>query len=219
MADNAQSTFIRVGPNGEITYDFEGHISAQGINLPQSSSGLIPEEAEPDSVVGWYDVNNKIKSFIYGYANSHLVLYGGNSSALPGTARLDIHSATNNLDHAYLRAFLSNLPTEILIYDDQERSKFYQAVNNLRHVQNSGLVEIEFPGGTPKSNVVTISHGLGETPSDIQLTASRTEAAEALAEPVIIDGSLTSTTFKVRLLGSVAFAAGSKIKVYWQAST
>lgn len=86
-----------------------------------------------------------------------------------------------------------------------------------RRLWNSGLVEPEFAGGTVKSSVVTVNHGLGVVPGNIELTVLRSEAGEVLMVPHIISGSENSTSFKVGVLGSSAFGAGVKAPVKWRA--
>ena len=81
-----------------------------------------------------------------------------------------------------------------------------------------GEVEVETTPGSVKSAVLTVNHKLGVVPTDIQLTAQRSEAAEVLFEPIVIEGSATSTQFKVRGLSSSPFATAVKVKVYWRAS-
>jgi hypothetical protein len=81
-----------------------------------------------------------------------------------------------------------------------------------------GEVEVETTPGSVKSAVLTVNHKLGVVPSDIQLTAQRSEAAEVLFEPVVIEGSATATQFKIRGLSSGPFASAVKVKVYWRAS-
>jgi hypothetical protein len=81
-----------------------------------------------------------------------------------------------------------------------------------------GEVEVETTAGSVKSAILTVTHKLGAVPTDIQLTTMRSEAAEALFEPVVIEGSATSTQFKIRGISSSPFATAVKIKVYWRAS-
>jgi hypothetical protein len=81
-----------------------------------------------------------------------------------------------------------------------------------------GEVEVETTVGSVKSAITTVTHKLGAVPSDIQLTALRSEAAEVLFEPVVIEGSATSTQFKIRGLSSSAFATAVKVKIYWRAT-
>jgi hypothetical protein len=81
-----------------------------------------------------------------------------------------------------------------------------------------GEVEVETTPGSSKSAILTVTHKLGAAPTDIQLTAQRSEAAEVLFEPVVIEGSATPTQFKIRGLSSGPFATAVKVKVYWRAT-
>ncbi|MTD43862.1 hypothetical protein GKE82_05965 [Conexibacter sp. W3-3-2] len=49
MADSSQPTFIKVGPNGEISYEFDGRLIARGVDLLAATAG--PEPA--DRLIRW----------------------------------------------------------------------------------------------------------------------------------------------------------------------
>lgn len=79
------------------------------------------------------------------------------------------------------------------------------------------LVELEVKGEGTVTEILVVFHKLVVAPTSIQLTAVRSEAGTALAEPVVISGSVTDTQFKVRVLWAATVPAGTKIPVYWRA--
>lgn len=81
----------------------------------------------------------------------------------------------------------------------------------------AGIAEPETNGGV-RTNILKVVHGLGVTPTDIQLTRITSEASEVLVQPVVITGSVNATDFMLRGIGSAALSAGQKIPIYWRAS-
>jgi hypothetical protein len=71
--------------------------------------------------------------------------------------------------------------------------------------------------GTARTKILTVTHGLGVVPADIQLTRITSEVSEIVIQPVIINGSVTSTQFKVRGISTTAILSGQKIPIYWRA--
>src|SRR4051812_34771973 len=43
MADSIQNTFVRVAPDGTVTYDFAGHVHAQGLDLDAGTNATPPD--------------------------------------------------------------------------------------------------------------------------------------------------------------------------------
>lgn len=81
---------------------------------------------------------------------------------------------------------------------------------------NSSNGSAEFPGGTTTSNIVTVNHGLGVTPTGVDVI---TEASEAATVPItarVILASRNSTSFKVRLYGPVEISK-TTINFIWTA--
>ncbi len=82
-----------------------------------------------------------------------------------------------------------------------------------------GASETSWGVAGKKSDVITVTHGLGRVPTSVQLTALRSEAGEVLFEPVVIAGSLTKTQFKWRILASGEVGVGIKCPITWAAFT
>jgi hypothetical protein len=79
-----------------------------------------------------------------------------------------------------------------------------------------GETSIKFAGGTTISEIKTINHGLGITPVYVNAFLLRSEASTVPFTASLIEGSLNSTSFKLRLFSPTA-TAETTIKVLWKA--
>lgn len=83
-------------------------------------------------------------------------------------------------------------------------------------LSDGGIVETE-TNGAATTNVVTVSHALGTVPRSITMTRITSEGSSILVQPIVITGSVTTTQFKMRAIGSIALAAGQVLSFYWHA--
>lgn len=113
----------------------------------------------------------------------------------------------------------SGLPSTIGRSFAQLQNTWNQLKSVLQKVPRSegGVAEVEADGVNRPTKITTVTHNLGIVPTDIQLTAQRSEVGVELMEPVEIQGSRTATQFKIRGLGGVVFSAGVKVPINWRA--
>lgn len=84
---------------------------------------------------------------------------------------------------------------------------------------NSGEAKLEWAVKAVKSSTLTITHGLGiaPLPGGISLTLLTSEASLAVVDCRILEGSITSTQFKVIAHANLEVEAGTKLGLYWTA--
>jgi len=85
-------------------------------------------------------------------------------------------------------------------------------------ITQSGTAEITWTAEGQKSDVITVLHDLKLEPKAVQLTLWRSEATEVAVVPGLVEGSKSATQFKIKAIGSIKIAAGTKIKVDWTAT-
>ncbi len=64
--DTAFPTLVKLNPDGTVSFDFDGHIHAQGLDLDEADT----DTPDPINKVGWFEQpGNTERSFIAGYRN------------------------------------------------------------------------------------------------------------------------------------------------------
>lgn len=179
-----------INPNGTIKYDFEGHIKALGLDLPE---GLDYSELinEVKSLISWEDESGTDHTFIGAVerlepelekhhflilrANAQntedggsiwLEAYGG---AKGGTVAMRLQPSTG-LGPSQVGVVVKGAGA--LVLDSENNSSFPQLPVDDHRVQNRGKDSVTFTASA-FSNTITVGHELPETPSAILLTASK----------------------------------------------
>jgi hypothetical protein len=117
MPDSYQADFgQRIGPNGELTYDFNGHVHATGLDLDAGTTGSPPD----DRKIRWLrQADGGVAAQVYGYSaggGDALALRAGDPATPTG---LEISSVLGDREITAL-AF----PQQERILDEQGRSDF-----------------------------------------------------------------------------------------------
>jgi hypothetical protein len=81
---------------------------------------------------------------------------------------------------------------------------------------NGGNSSLTWPGGTQLSNAVTIAHGLGSSPTSVQITPFLTLAA--VFDPVFSVTAVDATNITVQALNAAGVpGAGTSAAFFWHA--
>lgn len=87
-----------------------------------------------------------------------------------------------------------------------------------------GPTEVAFGQGTLKwsaaaekmaSEILTVNHSMERTPTSVVGLFFASEASETILALRVIEGSLTSTQFKIRGYGAVTIAKSTEVKFMW----
>jgi hypothetical protein len=85
MAESAAPAGGRVvDPDGTIHYDFDGHISAKGVDLPVSPAVSLPEDVPPANAISWLAADGGFVARVWGDTRGGLSLYGAGGILLNG---------------------------------------------------------------------------------------------------------------------------------------
>lgn len=184
MADRLSPTFIKVGPNGEITYEFEGHVVATGVDLPADTTGapiddnrirwireadgvVVAEQYAVDTPAGSGLTIRNYKRDGAAASPSRVALQAMADDAVSGFdgyATFTVEVNRNAAGPVEAEALLDlNGVRQARILDELGRSDFVQVAGGGfgAHRQiNRGAATVTFPGGSPFSVPANIAHGL-----------------------------------------------------------
>lgn len=203
---------LKVLPNGEIVYEFEGVIVATGLKLFEGNA------SEPDFTksVQWIEAATGLaRELLYGYkaGEGHVLLISTKAGGADETGMtLEAHPT---LSFAQINIFARTAFKTLL--DANEKSDFTQNVGLLKRTIQGGTVLVKFPVESFVSETVTVNHGLGTAVFSLQLTSGASEASLVPVTPRYIEGAKTANTFKFKLLCNVKVTAGTEILVDWLA--
>jgi hypothetical protein len=190
MPDTAIDNFVTVDTAGNITFNFTGHIKALGIDFDEYRG---PGPAPDNNIIQWSDSSGLITEYIQGLDPDSLGFFKsilGLVSIVPtgdglgktaaeiqivaeGKATAPIHISTITVESGVagglgaIDAAITEGPINVAarIIDINQNSKFLQLIKVANHQLAFGTgVSIGFAGNT-KSNISTVSHGLGVVPS------------------------------------------------------
>lgn len=208
MPDDAQPTFIGIGPKGEITYEFEGVIKALGISLRE----LV--ESEGINRIEWLNKNNVAKQVIQGRTvlseTLHTLLLEAIGSV--GSGKLQLEGSDLGLNLARFVAIAGG--QSVIVLNGNDESDFLQLTETKKRKTSFGQVNVTFEAGALLSNNVEISHGLGVVPQSIIATSNGAPGASDVGTANIF--APTNVKFT---LNAVRPAAAAKVTYpfSWQA--
>jgi len=214
MSSSAPMMGMRVAADGAITYDFDGHISAQGIDLPVAVNG----ELDPKRAIRWLRENGDPA------VSMSATDFGGTADVTRLLFRVESETGLYASALA-LRTADSEGPADLVatlmdpgglakktILDSQGRSNFLQLLATVDRKIDFGSTSINWPGGSAAN--VEIKHGLGVVPVAVLAINSSAPAFWG----VIVDVGVKT---KEKFLTSLAFASeegpvvGSKLTLDW----
>jgi hypothetical protein len=154
MSDGASSLGgQKVGADGKVTYDFEGHVHARGLDLDAAGVTTPPDTDR----VRWLDGAGVSRGSVVaakdGVGNTVLALVGG--QAAQGVA-LNFTSG----DAVEVFAGAQNR----FLLDSAGKSNFLQLASLAKRTIVFGSANLTWPGGNQGSNGLVIAHGLGVVP-------------------------------------------------------
>jgi hypothetical protein len=177
VADGLAPTTVHVAPDGTITYDFTGHVHAEGFDLDADTAkppsnlskvrwlravdGVVVAELYADDVAG--DAELVVQADApSGDATTRLSLNAGAPNnflyACGLTATALIADGLNSEVGAFGRS------GSVTIVDGSMRSSFLQLVGRLKRRIDCGSLFVTWPGGDAVSNRMVVNHALGVTP-------------------------------------------------------
>lgn len=238
--DAGYPSFIRVAPDGTITYDFTGHISADGIDFKETDGVTAADDgsirwlrggetvarfadflnttAAPDLRTGIIRVGNEDSSdgtdtVLYLDASSQQLAHKAYLVAL-ATASLESVGAvvTNGTDPGapYNRTIL-----ETDTVGEAKSSFMGYAADGSECVSNSGVALIGC-GGVNSANSAAIPHGLGGVPDRIYLTPGLVSAGTWTGAQYFNVGAV-NFTINIFNRDAVNYPGGSFCGVSWYA--
>lgn len=162
---------LKIKPDGSIEYDFEGHIKALGLDLPEASSFTkISEEIE--SLIAWQNEAGITKGFITSVlqeTSRWMLLYSNSdrSSKLgiiellakgkAGTGAEDLSVRLESIGGGARAALTLTLGfITKTIYDEKEESHFLQLPARAKRIVTSGV--ISSAGAKVEGDSFTIKH-------------------------------------------------------------
>lgn len=182
--------YLTITPSGLVGADFTGHVKAQGVDLPEAAGGL--GFAAP-SAVDWLDATATLQEFIQGIANGgyHILLTqaGPNLGANAAAIQLLSDGASSQIVIADAGSFNREIITSV------GASDFLQLLSTQQLQLAFGATSVTFPGGSPFSNSVTITYGIGRTAQAVFLGGSATTGGTLCGFNYF---NLTPTTFQVQ---------------------
>lgn len=240
MADQAQQTFAIVNEKGEVIFEFQGVISAQGLILQEGTF-----EGGKSNTIEWLNSGNQRESITGFSANAgldHTIAMRSRATSPGDTAEFAATSrASGNFSGIFSSnvgppalgaavSLASNLAAETAsvsvsakgaagnvirtLIDQAEQSHFLQLVFKEKRKVSFGSTIVKYPGGTIASNPVTISHGLGVVPSAVIVKEIGfwSEVAEAQMQNINAVNFETRHTFQ-----TFKPALGAEVFIMWMA--
>jgi hypothetical protein len=89
-----------VAPDGTVSYDFDGHIHAKGLDLPAAPAVFIPENVPTDSRVSWVAADGGLVARIWGDTRGLSLYTDGTLMARAGGASRVVLSDDGSSDFA-----------------------------------------------------------------------------------------------------------------------
>jgi hypothetical protein len=165
--EQTSRTGQHVDPSGEVSYDFEGRVFAEGLDLPM---GIAPW-ADDTSNIAWLFGDPELRdvqAFLRAYHQpgggggyKHLTI---RAVSADGTVEAGLDAQANN-SFGPVGVWAYMMGGSWTIIDDIERSDFLQLASTARLRLAHGTVALNWPGGTAYSNQAGILHGLGASPA------------------------------------------------------
>lgn len=217
-SDSVSPNLQTVNSKGEQVAEFEGHVKAKGLELPESLTGVLPLESNANSILEWVTEAGLLREFILGGFPWSLILHAGQSGTLRGDAFMYLHSAQTNVDTAYAKVVVNEI--EKVLCNSDEGSDFLQMmVGPVKRRYADGNIEASFAGGTSIIDF-TVSHGLEGKPRKINVTCDSSVNGGSLYNFTTTILEVTEVKFKVRCTISDGFipAAGTKMRLFWDAT-
>jgi hypothetical protein len=150
-----------ISPDGTPSYNFQGHVMAQGLDLPATVDGARPN----DNKIRWLkQADGSLVATLSAYDNGTTSFTGVESEHGPTAyAGLAMNSGGGpSQAYAYAQSDAGNYNSALLI-DDAARSSFLQLRTTAKRTVTFGRSSF---AGTGSTNVGTLSvpHGLGAAP-------------------------------------------------------
>lgn len=220
-------TYMVVAPNGSITFDFDGHISAAGIDIIAGDSSLPPDDRKiiwhADTLTGAHVA--ELRAYDQ-FGNSFLELESlGRGITGPASAKLEaLHGAGGNAKASVQVGSVNPNPStsgavilasagaqQATILDGNNGSTFLKQTFAANRSIQWGNKSFTWPGATAVQNFV-IAHALGVAPVSIQITQANNNTTCTYRAY-----ATSSTTFTVDVLsvGGVGIGAGVADNFWW----
>jgi hypothetical protein len=200
----------QIAPDGTVTYDFDAHLHARGLDL-DAGTGLEPPS---DRRVRWLrQSDGALVADAYAYEDASFrqailrVTDGSQQAALHGTFD---RGAGRVLTQTQVAGPGGSRQRTIL--DDLGQSDFVQGTARRLTNLDFGNTFISWPGGGAVSNAVVVPHTLGRTP--VAYVASMGTPSNLGTGYVVLAGS-TASTLSLFGVGNTTFAAGVTANVHW----
>ena len=235
MADRmSPSGGQKVDAQGNVTYDFEGHIRAQGVDLDAGESSSPPD----DRRVRWlrrsdgavvatlyaYQLANdsvlRLRAELAGKPNAETRLECADAS---GLAQIVTMLAPAASPRQQVRASATRESDGVVqdrtVIDSLARSAFPQLAGGpLNRLENSGVADLTIPNGVTEAAFGGIPHSLGRVPIEVQATLNSAPGNEARRFVWSAD-SFNDTTFRLvaTQAAGAATTAARRCFVGWRA--
>jgi hypothetical protein len=214
LPDDVAPNFFTVNSKGEITATFSGVINAFGLVLPEN------EKVGKASEIQWVDDEGKVHSIVRssGLAVSILELLS-NTTLAGEQGRVILAAVANEAGKESglivraakgVREIAVNTDIlEALILNHLGESSFLRLLTTQVLQVSFGISQVKYPGGSPETEILTVSHGLGRIPQ-IVLTSAQTFDIPRSTKYELINFKVQS-----RKMDGTSPVAGTPTNVNW----
>lgn len=225
MADQIASRVgQRVDASGNVTYDFEGHISAEGIDLDAASD----EQPEDTQRVAWLTEGGAMIASVWGSKRTSLddraqawiaahaevglrafaMLAAFRETVIQAVVYVEAHPVEGNRVAVDVFDPDTAATHTRVIVDESEQSHFLQLRDFEQLVLAKGIVTVPTGGGVAAT--LNVNHNIGRQPDAIIVSPTRSDYNAAA-------GLYAANTFQMRVENIHNFAATVDVTCAWVA--
>jgi hypothetical protein len=213
----------QISPNGTVTYDFDAHLHARGIDLDAYTTASPPG----DRTIRWSDATGGVVADVEGYTIppgdriAKLGAYGAGTGAgrailqgrSPGGTAGELRAEYDDASGA-IRGFVLAGSRAATILDHNGRSNYLQ-LDGLRK-SLSGAAVVTFAGTSAGSGFAIVTHGLGAAPFVVAtVNAGSSTGAVGYAMATVFDVTASTFTLGARAGSGAAPPAGTQVTINW----
>ncbi|MFL5901255.1 MAG: hypothetical protein ACJ75S_08670 [Solirubrobacterales bacterium] len=176
---------MRVAADGTITYDFDGHIMAEGLDLlaykstePDDRKVRWLRESDLSKALGWITTEDPPEE---GGIGPRLRILTRPASGIPkkGGSELEVRSGLAEGSGAVQAVAKSEAGTQgtATLITDTGLSIFLKLVELANVAIDFGIATTTYPGGTAISESLSVTHKLGRTPIAVVALCKTTDVA------------------------------------------
>jgi hypothetical protein len=200
----------QVAPDGTVTYDFDAHLHARGLDLDAGDTSTPPN----DRRVRWLrTTDGAVVAQIYSYDNVSFTETIVRGLAPDGSHASALAATYDKAAGLSLVQALSGSAQRVIV-DDLGQSDFIQGIARRLTNVDFGNASVAWPGASPSSNIAVVTHNLGRVPVAYLATMGR--ASNGNGGYMTLAGS-TNTTLSFFATGPSSFAAGVTANFHWVA--